>query len=581
MESITALDAVLATTPLGANLETLDFNTLEERLKALYDDHLALDTLPGRCRLEREFQTIGLGELVDDLRNRAVDTDAVEGELQLSWWTTVFEDIVRSSAIISNQDGSAMQAAADRFAQVDIEHVRSIGPMVRQEAMRRLCDLLFSRTQEANQLHTVLAGASPVRLSKLQRDHPQILAAAKPIIVGTPSTLAALSDPVPLCDVAIIDAGAHLPSIQLLSVVSRARQIVVLAHRDTVTSDALAALIDMLPAVKTAARPVRRSPQLAALLERQGYGPAPCDPTSEAMQGHVAFHKIEAVGVPVMSSGLVESSQQEIDEVIRLITQRASSFTIVPAGYVLGVVTLTSVFRTRLGAELKSLATKNPAMGRFLRHVRLISITDVTGARANDVIISLCYAKTSHGRLLQQFGHLEGEGGRGLLLDALALADRNVDIVSAFGSEDLDDDRLHQPGPQLLKTMLAWAEQQGDEPVRPAVKTTSDNVLLNDLADRIRARGLNVAVDYGFANGMHIPLVVGLKAKPFALAVITDDARFMGIQSTRERHRVLMQDLETLGWSVMNVWSVGAFVNPDKEVDRIVERISEIYREVR
>jgi hypothetical protein len=299
------------------------------------------------------------------------------------------------------------------------------------------------------------------------------------------------------------------------------------------------------------------------------------------MQGHVAFHKIEAVGVPVMSSGLVESSQQEIDEVIRLITQRASSFTIVPAGYVLGVVTLTSVFRTRLGAELKSLATKNPAMGRFLRHVRLISITDVTGARANDVIISLCYAKTSHGRLLQQFGHLEGEGGRGLLLDALALADRNVDIVSAFGSEDLDDDRLHQPGPQLLKTMLAWAEQQEDEPVRPAVKTTSDNVLLNDLADRIRARGLNVAVDYGFANGMHIPLVVGLKAKPFALAVITDDARFMGIQSTRERHRVLMQDLETLGWSVMNVWSVGAFVNPDKEVDRIVERISEIYREVR
>ncbi|MCI1798322.1 MAG: helicase [Bifidobacterium tibiigranuli] len=582
MENITALDAVLATTPLGANLETLDFNTLEERLKALYDDHLALDTLPGRCRLEREFQTVGLMELVDDLRNRGVATDAVEGELQLSWWTTVFEDIVRSSAIISNQDGSAMQAAADRFAQVDVEHVRSIGPMVRQEAMRRLCDLLFSRTQEANQLHTVLAGTSPVQLSRLWRDHPQVLAAAKPIIVGTPSTLAALSDPSPLCDVAIIDAGAHLPSIQLLSVVSRARQVVVLAHRDTVTSDALAVLIDMLPAVKTAARPMRRSPQLAALLERQGYGPAPSDLTTESMQGHVAFHRVEAVGVPVMSSGLVESSQQEIDEVIRLITQRASSFTIVPAGYVLGVITLTSVFRTRLGAELKSLATKNPAMGRFLRHVRLISITEVTGARADDVIISLCYAKTSHGRLLQQFGHLEGEGGRGLLLDALALADRNVDIVSAFGAEDLDDERLHQPGPRLLKTVLLWAEQQDDdEPIRPAVKKTSDNVLFNDLADRIRARGLNVAVDYGFANGAHIPLVIGLKGKPYALAIITDDSRFMSVQSTRARHRVLTQDLEALGWSVMNVWSVGAFVNPDKEVDRVVERISEIYRDVR
>jgi very-short-patch-repair endonuclease len=55
----------------------------------------------------------------------------------------------------------------------------------------------------------------------------------------------------------------------------------------------------------------------------------------------------------------------------------------------------------------------------------------------------------------------------------------------------------------------------------------------------------------------------------------------MSVQSTRARHRVLTQDLEALGWSVMNVWSVGAFVNPDKEVDRVVERISEIYRDVR
>ena len=38
--------------------------------------------------------------------------------------------------------------------------------------------------------------------------------------------------------------------------------------------------------------------------------------------------------------------------------------------------------------------------------------------------------------------------------------------------------------------------------------------------------------------------------------------------------------MEVLGWSVMSVWSVGAFVNPDKEVDRIVDRISEIYRGV-
>ena len=163
---MTALNAVLATTPQRGNLETVDFNQVEERLKALYDDKQALDNLPERARLERDFHSVGLDELIEDLNNRGIPNDAVAGELQLAWWTTAFEDIVKSSAIISNQDGSALQGAAERFAQVDVEHVRSIGPMVAQESMRRLCDMLFSRTQEANLLHTMLAGSHNVSLNR-------------------------------------------------------------------------------------------------------------------------------------------------------------------------------------------------------------------------------------------------------------------------------------------------------------------------------------------------------------------------------------------------------------------------------
>lgn len=577
---MTALNAVLATIPQGGNLETVDFNQVEERLKALYDDKQALDNLPERARLERDFHSVGLDELVEDLNNRGIPNDAVAGELQLAWWTTAFEDIVKSSAIISNQDGSALQGAAERFAQVDVEHVRSIGPMVAQESMRRLCDMLFSRTQEANLLHTMLAGSHNVSLNRLHKEHPQILAAAKPILVATPATLAAITDPAPLADVVIIDAAAHIQSIELLSIISRAKQVVVIAHRETVTSDGLKRLIALLPSVKIANRPIRRAPKLNAFLESEGYGSVPFDVVREGAQGKIAYHFVaDANGVPVITSGLVESSQQEIDEVISLITKRAAGFTIVPASYMLTVVTLTHTFRTRLGAELKAIANKNKAMGMFLRHVRIVNISDVAGAHATDAILAMCYAKTSHGRLLQQFGALESEGGRGMLLDALAVPDRHLDIVSAFSSSDMDDERLHQAGPKMLKTVLRWAEQLDDSVVRPAVKMTGSNVLLNDLADRIRARGLNVAVDYGFDNGSKLPLVVGLNDKPFALAVLTDDAQFMGLQSTRERHRVLLQNIESLGWSVMTVWSVGAFVNPDKEVDRIVARLSDLYQE--
>lgn len=576
---LTALDAVLATTPQGADLQTLDFNTLETRLKALFDDREALDTLPERCRLENEFHSAGLDELVADLTARRVPVEAVGGELQLAWWTTVFEDIVRSSPIISNQDGSAMETAAERFCQVDIEHVRSIGPMVAQEATRRLCDLLFSRTQEANQLHTLLAGGGNVSLERIRRNHPQILSAAKPVLMATPATLAALTEPKPLADVVIVDACAHIPAIEMLGIAARARQIVVLGHGETITCESLAALCDLLPRVEVGARPSCRPQRLSAFLDAQGYGRIRYDVATDSASGAVRLHRVEGGGAPTIGSGLVESSQQEIEAVVALITRRAASFSIVPAGYLLAVVTLTEAFRARLGAELKALAARDTSMDSFLRHVRLVSIREVAGAQATDAIVSLCYAKTAHGRLLQQFGALEEAGGKGMLLDALAVASRDVDIVSAFGSDDLDDERLHQPGQRLLKDMLVWAESLTDEAVHPDKRESAGNVLLDDLAERVRARGLDVAVSHGFDQGLTIPMVVGLKDKPYALAVLTDDADFMSIPSTRARHRLFSRDLAALGWNVMTVWSVGAFVNPDKEVDRIVARLGELYRD--
>lgn len=608
--NLVALDAVLSTTRLGADLENVEFTKLDERLQALHDDRASLDTLPGRCVIERDLRGVGLEDLVCDLRRRNVTGSALDGELHLAWWTTVFEDIVNSSAIISNQDGSAMQDASDRFVQVDTEHVRSVGPMVQQETLKRLCELLFSRSQEANQLHTTLASnSSGVTFTKLMNSHADLLLAAKPIMVAMPSTLTMMIEFKPIVDIVILDSVEHLSNIELLSILARARQVVVIAHKNTVSSQSVNDLISVLPSVHVKSRATRRSLRLANFLENHGYGSLRHDVPVDRMQGKVKLHQVEASGVPVMSTGLIESSQREIDEVVSLIKQRATTFTVVPSSYVLAVVTLTSVFRNRLGAELKALAIKDENMNRFLRHVRLVDASESVGAAATDVILSLCYAKTSHGRLLQQFGVLEEEGGKGILLDSLALARRNLDIVCAFKSSDMEDERLHQDGPKLLKELLIWAEQLDDSPVNPtdfdeakpeydqdkaenkaeaadaraeAFDSSVDsfnNVLFTDLADRIRARGLCVAVNYGFDKEHSIPLVVGLPDKPFALAVLTDDMRFMNIESTRERHRMFAQDLEYLGWSVMNVWSVGAFVNPEKEVERVVSRIGELYGE--
>ncbi|MBT1166066.1 helicase [Bifidobacterium simiarum] len=579
---LTALDAVLATTPEGAEMETMQFNALEARLQGLFDDHKSLDTLPERSSLERDFNANGLGELVNDLRNRRIATEAAPGELQLAWWTTIFELIVHSSPIISNQDGSVLSAASDRFNQVDAEHVHSVGPMVNQEMTKRLSEMLYSRSHEANQLHTLLASPTPVPLSRLRRDYPNILTAAKPILVASPAALVSNTPLEHLADIAVIDAAAHVRPLELLSVLARVDQVVILAHRETVSSPIVSALMPYLKPLRLLERPDRRDPRLARFLEENGYGKVPLALSASGSIGRrdgVAYTHVEgASGVPSVTTGLVESNKNEIDAVVDLVIRRAGSFTIVPATYMLCIVTISPVHRQRIGAELKARSSKDPGLRKFLRHVRIIGINEVCGMEATDAIITFGFARTTHGRMLQQFGMLEAPGGASMLLDALALAHTRLDVVSSFTSADLEDDRLRKPGPQLMKRLLVWCEELDQVPVpAPQALEGEMSTLLVDLAERIRVRGLQVETNYGFAGGMRIPLVVGLPNKPYTLAITTDDATFMSISSTRERHRFSKEDLESLGWSVMTVWSVAAFVNPDKEVDRVVAQLAKMY----
>lgn len=582
VSDLTALNTVLATTPDGAELESVPFMQLETRLQALFNDHRALDSLPERSTLEREFESNGLGDLVDDLRNRHVAPEAAPGELQLAWWTTIFELIVQSSPIISNQDGSVLSSASERFSQIDAEHVASVGPMVAQEMTKRLSELLFSRSHEANQLHTMLAGATPVPLSRLRRDYANILAATKPILVASPATLVASTPLERLADIAVIDAAAHISPQELMSVLARVDQVVILAHSETISSPAVKEIVGMLKRLRLAERPDRRDPRLVHFLETHGYGKIPM--TIEAADSHngVAYTRVHASSVPSVATGLVESSKEEIDAVVSLVIQRATGFTIVPASYSLTIVTLSPVHRQRIGIELKSRSAKDPALRKFLRHVRIVNFNEVCGIESTDAIISFGFAKTTHGRLMQQFGMLESNGGAAMLLDALALAHLHVDVVSAFGSSDLEDERLRQPGPKLMKQLLQWCEQLDALPMpKPQTSDLEPGTLLDDLAQRIRARGLNVAANYGYEGEQRIPLVVGLPGKPYVMAIMTDDAHFMSIESTRQRHRFTTDDLASLGWSVMVVWSVAAFVNPDKEVDRIVSRLAKLYGDER
>jgi hypothetical protein len=571
---LTALDVVLSTTPSGSDLTSAQFVSLEARLQKLFDDHAALDTLPERTSLEHEFEKVGLAELVEDLRSRAVPAESAPDELQLAWWTTVFETIVHSSDMIANQDGSQLSDATERFTSLDVEHIESIGPLISQEMTKRLSETLYARSQDANQLHAVLSSGAATSVAGLRADYPTLMSTAKPIFVATPANLAASFDMSTLADVVIVDACAHAPAAEILSVLSYAPQAVVIADSATASCPAVRRAAGILSTVDSGYHNVAFNPELADFLRSNGYSGTSL-PAGSKFHAHVGFRWVDAKGVPLRGSGLVETTGEEIDEVVALAERHATDLSVIPADYALSIVALTQAHASLVIDALERAAQKNRALALLLPHVEVADISNVAGMRPGDVIVSTSFGKTTHGKLLQQFGNLGEPGGDKRLLDVLALVDGDFDIVAGFASDDMDDERLTQPGPKMLKRLLAWAENLGSTGTPASAHDDEASVLLSDLAARLRQRGFFTALGFGYDGERHLPLVVGKQEDSYSVAVFTDDAHFMSIPSLRQRHRFLPAELSAAGWKTIHVWSVGAFVNPDHEVERIEALVNE------
>lgn len=570
---LTALDVALSTTPEGGDLTATGFVALESRLQRLFADKESLETLPARASLEREFDQSGLSELVDDLHARAVSPQAAVDELQLSWWTTVFEIIVHSSDMIANQDGGLLTATTERFTHLDLEHISSIGSFLDQELGRRLSEILYSRSQDANQLHSVLAAENPPAISTLLADYPTLMTAAKPILVATPANLAASFSGSDLADLVIVDSCAHAPAAEVLAVLSYAPQAVVIAHAETASSPIVTRLHEVLPVVESTNRRAPLNLQLADFLRRHG-GSARTLPVSARFHSDITVQWVDAQGLPMRGSGLVETTSEEIDAVVAVVEAKAHERPHLDDDYALTVVTLTPTHGSLVLDELVYRAQKNKELAHLMPRVHVGDLSNSAGMRPGDVIVSTSFGKTTHGKLLQQFGNLEALGGDKRLLDVLSLVTGDLDVIAGFTPEDLEDNRLSKPGPKLLKEFLTWASGLGASVEEPTSHDEEASILLTDLARRLRARGLSAELGYGLDSQSQLPLVVGaVNGDGPRLAVFTDDERFMSIPSLRLRHRFMPRELKRAGWSTLHVWSVGAFVNPDREVERIIETV--------
>ncbi len=218
------------------------------------------------------------------------------------------------------------------------------------------------------------------------------------------------------------------------------------------------------------------------------------------------------------------------------------------------------------------------------------NIENVQGDERDIIIFSTAYAKNANGKLNHSFGALSQEGGENRLNVAISRAKKKIYLVTSIEPEELNVDDKNN-GPKLFKKYLQYAKAVSDgnkELTKEILNSVCDSKVgrneelhydsdfENQVHDALEKAGLIVDTQIG-VSGYKIDLgIYDKKSSKYILGVECDGAAFHSSKSARERDIYRQRYLESRGWNIIRIWSKNWWSNPQKEVDRVVERVNEI-----
>ena len=578
--ALDVLSQVLARTAGGGGLDLLGWEALAERLRRLRLDRSALDSLPERTALLQSLEARGLAALLDDLSARRVPAGLVAAELELSWWTTVFEEILRQDPAMAGYDGAALARLVAEFRTLDRRHLTDRALVYRAAAREALRLRLRAADEQTQALFGEIVEDRFTSLRQAVERYPEVARHLRPVLVAAPMLVPHVLPPKRTEDLVILDAAAHLPLETVIGSLARGRQVLVVGDTRCTSGTAIGRLAAVLPAIALHADASRRDPLLTTFLADHGYAGRLTATPLPSTAGLLRLDVVDGTGMPA-AHGAVESTRAEVEHVVDLVVEHA----LTRPEESLAVVSASAVHADRVREAVLAQVRDNPALGAFFRPDRAepFVVTDVAatqGLSREAVILSVGFGRTPHGRVLHRFGALSERGGQGRLLEALGATRRRLVVVSCFTAADLDPDRLAAPGARLLADLLEViaAHRGAQRPDRgaPSGRGEADRLLL-DLAERLWRKGLTVGLDHGTPGGPRIPMVVGHPDLPdeMLVAVFTDDDVYLAEPSVRVRDRQVAERLESLGWTVVQLWSAAAFLDPQAEADAVGSAVIE------
>lgn len=568
---------------IGMGLPTL--TRLCDRLAA--DPEGAVE-LPKRVAALKELNGIGLEDLVADLRARHVEPEMLDAELDLAWWASILGIMLASEQGLGGLEPAHLGELLAQGRALDVEQVESLAPQALDNLHRLRQHALATRPDQHTDLQAALSAAqqSPgsVNALELYALHP-LIGHLLPVVLTLPTLVPWIVPIGHRVDLVVLDDIDALPLSELIPIIARARQVVVVADVAAARENGpVERLAEILPTMTQEIQPTRLNDQAARLLSHHGIEHTGIPVPWSFMEAPVNAVWCEGTGMPAPGAHSVESTAAEVAAVVELIIAHA----VETPERSLAVIALNERHAERIRDDVKRHLANQPGLASFFvsdatEPFVVVDPTQVSGLSRDRIIIAVGFAKTPHGRVLHDFGVFSTPEGKALMADILRTIRGDLTVVSCIRHDEIDRDRLSAQGAQMLVDLLqvAGGQQEIAPNSWPILESEPDRLLI-DLADRLYGMGLEVVPNIGIAGGMRIPLAIGHPEVPGRLlvAVLTDDATYVAEPSLRVRDRIWPAMLEEQGWKVYTALSMAVFIDPTKVAEAIVQLVLDAVDEI-
>jgi very-short-patch-repair endonuclease len=287
----------------------------------------------------------------------------------------------------------------------------------------------------------------------------------------------------------------------------------------------------------------------------------------------------------VYDRGGSRTNRAEAEAIVKAIERHYT--TTVASRPSVGVVTFNqtqqALIETLLEARRRANSTFDRALAEAATEPLFVkNLENVQGDERDLIFFSITYGPDAAGKVMMNFGPLNGEGGHRRLNVAVSRAREGVVIFSTLRPEEIDLSRVRAAGVRDLKHYLEFAIGGAKALVAQSAPTGlgADSPFEAAVTAMLRDKGWDVHPQVG-CSGYRIDMAVVDPRAPgrYLVGVECDGRSYHSGATARDRDRLRQYILEQLGWRIHRIWSTDWWLNPQRELEKLQTKLEALLQE--